>query len=768
MATRSRRLELLITGDASKAQRALRDLDAAAGRHGKGIEKASSGIRDAMVGIGLASAGMWALGEWDEAQKVGKRTEAVIRSTGGAAGETAEEIEALSEELSRKTATDDEMVQSAATAIASLQKLRNEAGEGRDIFDRTTKAALDWAAATGGDAADAAEKLGKLLVNPEQALSRLTRAGVVFTDEEKKKLTALQATGDEIGQQVILLDAIERKVGGSAEAMATDMDRAKVAAGNAAEAFGGVLAPAIELVADVAEPLSGAFQSLDQDQQTLVAGLGLGVIAWQKWGGTAVETLLDVTGSSRDAETAVSGVNRTLAKAGAAAAAGITAYNLTYKALEALFDQHADAEQLQTDLLGISSGASDLGDVARTLGSKDLDSLVASLDRASGGAKSFGEGLGYLSTTWDGALGGGKMRDALNDMEDFDDALTALVEQGKFEEAKAAFDALKDASLAQGKTLEDIVPLFDDYYSAVEAAGAQNGYTETAVGALTDVLAEQEEGAGGAAIEFRSLSEAIDGARSASEEFYRQQFEQENAIVGAEASLDRFTESLAQYGAVTDEGTEAGRANRQAIQDYIIAAASASAGTDDAAGSMAAYTLRLYEAAASAGLTKGDVDSLLTSMGLTEGERKAWFTSNAYEEASRVQGLWDKLTGVSGTYPITLAMTVQGLKDFAAGGFFAAGGRPPVGKVSVVGEKGPELFVPDSAGTIVPNHQISSGGSAMPMSGGTTIVVNVQGSVISERDLVDAVAEGLARRSRSQGSLGFNVPASSLVGVPGL
>lgn len=36
------------------------------------------------------------------------------------------------------------------------------------------------------------------------------------------------------------------------------------------------------------------------------------------------------------------------------------------------------------------------------------------------------------------------------------------------------------------------------------------------------------------------------------------------------------------------------------------------------------------------------------------------------------------------------------------GGFFANGGNPPMGKVSVVGEDGPELFVPKQAGTIVP------------------------------------------------------------------
>ena len=37
---------------------------------------------------------------------------------------------------------------------------------------------------------------------------------------------------------------------------------------------------------------------------------------------------------------------------------------------------------------------------------------------------------------------------------------------------------------------------------------------------------------------------------------------------------------------------------------------------------------------------------------------------------------------------------------------FASGGRPPVGQASVVGERGAELFVPDRAGTIVPNNQM--------------------------------------------------------------
>lgn len=51
---------------------------------------------------------------------------------------------------------------------------------------------------------------------------------------------------------------------------------------------------------------------------------------------------------------------------------------------------------------------------------------------------------------------------------------------------------------------------------------------------------------------------------------------------------------------------------------------------------------------------------------------------------------------------------------------FANGGRPPVGKPSIVGEKGPELFVPKRSGTIIPNDKL--------VGGSTNISVNVDAS----------------------------------------
>jgi tape measure domain-containing protein len=54
----------------------------------------------------------------------------------------------------------------------------------------------------------------------------------------------------------------------------------------------------------------------------------------------------------------------------------------------------------------------------------------------------------------------------------------------------------------------------------------------------------------------------------------------------------------------------------------------------------------------------------------------------------------------------------KGLGGFLGGilgGFFANGGSPPVNKISVVGEKGPELFVPRTSGTILPSTDIGGG-----------------------------------------------------------
>jgi len=68
---------------------------------------------------------------------------------------------------------------------------------------------------------------------------------------------------------------------------------------------------------------------------------------------------------------------------------------------------------------------------------------------------------------------------------------------------------------------------------------------------------------------------------------------------------------------------------------------------------------------------------------------------------------------------VNTALKSTGLGIFSGLAGFANGGRPPVGKPSIVGERGPELFVPNTSGTIVPNGKFGGGGGA------TNVVVNV-------------------------------------------
>jgi hypothetical protein len=91
--------------------------------------------------------------------------------------------------------------------------------------------------------------------------------------------------------------------------------------------------------------------------------------------------------------------------------------------------------------------------------------------------------------------------------------------------------------------------------------------------------------------------------------------------------------------------------------------------------------------------------------------------------------------------PVTQA--IGGAIDFAFGGGRATGGPVSSGTSYVVGERGPELFVPNTSGTIIPN-----GGGG----GGSTINLTVNGAIDPEgtaRTIVDVL-----NRSFSRGTLG--------------
>lgn len=77
---------------------------------------------------------------------------------------------------------------------------------------------------------------------------------------------------------------------------------------------------------------------------------------------------------------------------------------------------------------------------------------------------------------------------------------------------------------------------------------------------------------------------------------------------------------------------------------------------------------------------------------------------------------------------------------FISGGF-ATGGYPQMNKPAIVGERGPELFVPTSSGKIIPNHQLG---------GGSGMVINVDARGSSDPEAVrQQVQQGILEAAPS-------------------
>lgn len=225
------------------------------GSFGGAAKSIGSALKGALAG-GIALAGIAGAGqifgdmiaEARESEKVGKTTAQVIKATGGAAKVSAEQVGDLAQAIGEKAGMDDEAVQSGANLLLTFKNVRNEAGQGADIFNRATAAAVDLSAAGFGSVDSSAKMLGKALNDPVKGISALSRAGVTFTASQKETIKKMAETGDILGAQKLIMKEVESQVGGVASANATMSDKMKAAWGNFLEDMGTRLLPALDAV----------------------------------------------------------------------------------------------------------------------------------------------------------------------------------------------------------------------------------------------------------------------------------------------------------------------------------------------------------------------------------------------------------------------------------------------------------------------------------------------------------------------------------------
>lgn len=213
-------------------------------------------------------------------EAVHKQLEAVIESTKGVAGVTAEAADELATSLSRVSPFEDEAIVSGENMLLTFTNI------GQDVFPQATETILNMSQALGQDLKSSAIQLGKALNDPISGMTALRRVGVAFTDSQVAQITELQKSGDLMGAQKIILNELGTEFGGAAKAagetFAGKLQILQHELGNAKEAIGGRIIAALSgllghlnpVIEAAGDALPGALKSLGDKLEPLGSKLG--------------------------------------------------------------------------------------------------------------------------------------------------------------------------------------------------------------------------------------------------------------------------------------------------------------------------------------------------------------------------------------------------------------------------------------------------------------------------------------------------------------
>ncbi len=232
----------LVVGLVDKASGPLGKLGGALSTVGKiGGTALLAGAVAGVGALGVALAG--GISDAREAAIVFAQTEAVLASTGGASGKTAEQISELAASLSAASGASlfgDDLIQQSSNLLLTFTNIKGP------MVDAATSMSVDMAQALGGAPADAAVQLGKALNDPIAGISALSRVGVTFSDDQKAVIASMVETGNVAGAQEVILAELNKEFGGSAAAAAAadgGMAMFKDRMGELAESIGAQVLP---------------------------------------------------------------------------------------------------------------------------------------------------------------------------------------------------------------------------------------------------------------------------------------------------------------------------------------------------------------------------------------------------------------------------------------------------------------------------------------------------------------------------------------------
>ncbi|MNM24922.1 Prophage tail length tape measure protein [compost metagenome] len=154
--------------------------------------------------------------------------DAIIKSTGGAAGYTRQQLLDMADALSAKSTFSGGEIVEAQTRLLSYSGVLGE------NIPRAMQAIIDQSARLGISVSQSAETIGRALESPAKAAAALAQSGfgAAFTKEVRGTIDALVKAGREGEAQVMILEILEESYAGAAQAARDTFAGALKALGN--------------------------------------------------------------------------------------------------------------------------------------------------------------------------------------------------------------------------------------------------------------------------------------------------------------------------------------------------------------------------------------------------------------------------------------------------------------------------------------------------------------------------------------------------------
>ena len=139
---------------------------------------------------------------------------ASLKSTGGAAGLSAEALHKQSEELASTSLFDDKVITKTQSILLTFTQIKGA------VYNDAMPAILDLSSKMGEDLTSATVQVGKALNDPIRGMTALRRVGVAFSEDQQKVIKSLVQTGHIAEAQRVILKELNTEFGGSAKANA--------------------------------------------------------------------------------------------------------------------------------------------------------------------------------------------------------------------------------------------------------------------------------------------------------------------------------------------------------------------------------------------------------------------------------------------------------------------------------------------------------------------------------------------------------------------